>query len=89
VGLLLLGTIGLVGCESTSHQVQPPKPPEEFRDPPENDPRYSGPIQYPRDTLDQDPLLKKARDASKNPQNPLNGPRSPGSRMGGMGGMGY
>lgn len=84
VGLLLLVGVGLAGCETTSGQVRPPKPAEEFRDPPENDPRYSNYVQYPKETLDQDVLLKKARE-KQNAPNPLGASRGPGGRMGGPG----
>jgi hypothetical protein len=61
----LLGLVGLWGCETTREQVRPPKPPEEFRAPPEDDPRYSRPMEYPKELMDQDMLMKKARDAAK------------------------
>lgn len=70
--LSLLGLAGLVGCETTDQQVRPPKPPEEFRAPPDNDPRYNSPMEYPKETLEADMLLKKARDAAKS------GPGTPG-----------
>ncbi|MFM7149741.1 MAG: hypothetical protein ACKO23_07855 [Gemmataceae bacterium] len=71
----------LVGCTATEKErIRPPKPPEEFNAPPENDPRYSGPIEYPRDVMDQDMLMKKSKEKSS-PKNPLNSPRSAPGRM--------
>jgi hypothetical protein len=64
---LLLMTLG--GCALTENQLRPPKPPEEYNPPPENDSRYSKPIEYPKDTMDNDALLKKSR--NKGPQNPV------------------
>jgi hypothetical protein len=87
----VLGVCGLllavaVGCAtSDSNQVRPPKGPEEFRAPPETDPRYSRPIEYPKDTMDQDAILKKAKDAAKSP-----GPGATRPGMGnGVGGRGF
>src|SRR5262249_25965868 len=76
---LLLAVIG--GCTSDSTQLRPPKPPEEFRAPPETDPRYSKPIEYPKETMDQDSILKKAKDTSK-------APGAPGGGRSGGGGLG-
>lgn len=63
--LLLMASIGMAGCSTSENQIRPPKPPEEFREPPANDPRYSGPVQYPAETMDQDILLKRAKESSK------------------------
>ncbi|MFO0844425.1 MAG: hypothetical protein U0797_18850 [Gemmataceae bacterium] len=87
LGLLLLAAAAVAGCETTDNYVRPPKPPEEFNAPPANDPRYSGPVEYPREVMEQDMLQKKAKDNSKAP-NPLNSPRAGGAggMRGGMGG---
>ncbi len=77
LGLLLLGMAAVNGCESRDNYVRPPKPPEEFNAPPANDPRYTGPIEYPREVMEQDPLLKRAKE-NKTP-NPLNSPRAGGA----------
>jgi hypothetical protein len=79
----LLGLSGLllavaIGC-ATDNKLQRPDHPEEFRAPPESDPRYSRPIEYPKDTMDQDSLLKKGKDGGKN---------GPGAKGGGINGMG-
>jgi hypothetical protein len=81
---VLLGLWGvtlatLAGCAlSESNQVKPPKPPEEFRAPPESDPRYSRPTEYPKETMEQDAILKKAKEAGK-------GASPPGGMRPGMG----
>jgi hypothetical protein len=61
--LLLLLVLG--GCTLTEKELKPPTPPEEFNAPPETDPRYSKPIEYPKDTMDTDALLNKAKKAGK------------------------
>jgi hypothetical protein len=65
LAVALLGLAGPGGCETTDQQVRPPKPAEEFRAPPEDDLRYSKPMEYPKELMDQDMLIKKARDAAK------------------------
>ncbi len=78
LGLWTVLLVALGGCALTEKEVKPPHPPEEFRAPPENDPRYSKPIEYPKETMDQDGLMKKAKDPSKNTPGPLNRPGTPG-----------
>ena len=83
LGVLLLLHIGLSGCASTEPQIKPPKNPEEFNAPPENDPRYNKPIEYPKDVMDLDNSTKKAKDA-KGAAGQLGGPgNSMGGRPGG------
>jgi hypothetical protein len=87
----VLGLCGLVfaavaGCAlSESNQVKPPRPAEEFRAPPESDPRYARPIEYPKDTMDQDMLLKKTKENAKGTP----GPMRPGMGGGPGGGRGF
>jgi hypothetical protein len=81
VGLLLLVAIGLSGCATNESSIRPPKPPEEFRDPPD-EPRYTGPVQYPRETMQEDMLLKKSKE--NKPLNPMTNPRGPGGMPGRM-----
>ena len=55
-GLLWLA---LAGCASQPTTITlPPPPPDEWRLPPENDPRFSQPPSYPRDVLNQGPTKK-------------------------------
>jgi hypothetical protein len=75
LGLLLLIQVGMLGCATTEPQLKPPKPPEEYNAPPENDRRYCGPIEYPKDTMDTDPLSKKAaKDKKMGAPGPTMGP---------------
>src|SRR5262245_39191593 len=96
VGLMFAAAALIAGCETTQSQVvRPPKMPEEYNAPPTNDPRYSGPVEYPREVMEQDPLLKRAKDNAKslNPMSGGGGAGGPGmrgpGRMSGMGGGGY
>ena len=85
MGLGLLAGLGLAGCTWTQKEVRPPPPPEEFKAPPENDPRYANPHEYPKETLDQDPLLKKAKDSAKGMPGQMGaGSRSPSRGVGGF-----
>jgi len=59
----LIGWLGLVslvplGCMTTEPSMRPPKPPEEFVAPP-NEPGYARPVEYPKDVMDGDPLMRK------------------------------
>jgi hypothetical protein len=83
-GLWAVALATLAGCAlSESNQVKPPKPPEEFRAPPENEPRFGRPMEYPKDTMDQDALIKKAKDAAKGAPNPMKtNMTGPGARGG-------
>src|SRR5262249_42600092 len=88
VGLMFAAAALVAGCETTQSQVvRPPKLPEEYNAPPANDPRYSGPVEYPREVMEQDPLLKKAKDNSKGPPNSMSGGGGAGSGMRGGGRM--
>ena len=83
LALLLLIHIGMSGCATTEPQIKPPKPPEEYNPPPENDKRYMGPIEYPKETMDSDPLMKKAaKDKKLGTPGPTTNPGAP-SRLGG------
>jgi hypothetical protein len=79
LGLLLLIQVGLSGCTTTEPQLKPPKAPEEFNAPPENDPRYNKPIEYPKETMEQDYLLKKAK-KDKDTPGPTTSPRQAATR---------
>ena len=84
LGLGLMAGLGLGGCSWSHKEVRPEPPPEEFNAPPANDPRYESPQEYPKDTLDQDPL-KKSKDSSKGLPGSLgNGSKSFGGRPGGF-----
>ena len=52
--------------------------------PPENDPRYGNPQEYPKETLDQDPL-DKAKASQKGMPGPMGGgSKTPGRSPGGF-----
>jgi hypothetical protein len=70
----------LAGCESTENAHIKPPLHEEYNLPPSDDPRFSSPIAYPKDTLNQPPAKPT------NPQGPGASPKGP-SRMGGAGGQ--
>lgn len=57
------------GCKNTGPEIKPPKGPEEYRLPPDNDPRYSKHVTYPKDTLYQSPI-KKTQDPNGMPFSP-------------------
>ena len=75
----------LNGCKSQP-DIKPPLH-EEYRLPPSDDPRFSTPPNYPKETLDGAQFQKEAL---RQPGDPLKGSSGPPSRfgMGGPGGMG-
>jgi hypothetical protein len=83
LGLLLLIQVGLYGCTTTEPQLKPLKHPEEYNAPPENDPRYNKPIEYPKETMDQDYLQKKAK-KDKDTPGPTRDPRTAAGRPAGI-----
>jgi hypothetical protein len=76
---LLTALLGLASCTSPNAHLRPVRPPEEYKIPPDNDPRYNQPIEYPKEAMEKDPLQKKGGP---------NDPNAPGNGPGGMpGGM--
>ena len=73
--------LGLVGCYTPRAADVRPTHPEELVAPPKDDPRYSGPIRYPSETLNQG-LARQPAETKQGLQ-----PRQPimpaGGRMGG------
>ncbi len=47
----------ILGCTTTDN-LKPPKKPEEFKVPPVEDKRFSQPIEYPKGTLNNEPIKK-------------------------------
>jgi hypothetical protein len=86
LGLSAVLLMAVGGCTLTENQLTPPKPVEEYNAPPETDRRYSGPIEYPKETMDNDALLKKAKAKGPNTPGPMNRPGTPGAagRAGGF-----
>ena len=76
-GFILTATalLGLAGCAKESI-LQPPKPKDEYKTPPADDPRFVNPPSYPNKLLNQD-AMHKNDDEDAGP----NGPRGP--HMGG------
>jgi hypothetical protein len=72
----------LAGCNNEP-QLRPPKPPERFAPPPDNDPRFSSAPEYPKNLLFTDELIKE-KDTSAGPGGPggMNAPGGGGPRMG-------
>jgi hypothetical protein len=58
LGLVLGALLGLAGCQSAEVRTRPPKPPEDYTPPPEQDLRFSQPTEYPKDTLNKDNLIR-------------------------------
>jgi hypothetical protein len=86
LGLFVAGLLG-GGCSSTDAHLKPPKPPEEYNAPSDKDSRYTSPIAYPKDSLDKDVLMQRAKDAKD--ANGPGGPRGMSPRFsGGAGGGG-
>jgi hypothetical protein len=79
LGFLLAALLGLVGCTSNEPHLKPPKPHEEYNVPPEQDARFSKPVEYPKEVMERDPFAPKYKDKD--------GPGNPGSmrspRLGG------
>ncbi len=85
VGILTAALFGLGGCLHTDTQLKkPPKQPEEYRTVPDSDPRYNKPVEYPKETMDRDPLQTKNKNGDKS-QNPLDKQGGMGGSMGGGG----
>jgi hypothetical protein len=62
LGILTVALWGLAGCATSTGEIKkPPKPPEEYNLPPENDARFNQPIEYPKEALEKDPLQQKAK----------------------------
>src|SRR4051794_20940876 len=79
---------GLSGCATSAPSLKTPMP-ERFALPPADDARFSEPISYPKDTLNQDQVIKPNLPKLPSQAPPLTSP-SPGGggRYGGGGGAG-
>jgi hypothetical protein len=51
--------LGLAGCGGREY-LKPPTPPEVYAVPPNDDPRFAGPPQYPAGTLNRDTIHKSS-----------------------------
>jgi hypothetical protein len=66
LGLTIL-LLAMISCKSATPNLKPEAEPEALNVPPENDPRFSNPVAYPRETLHDDPLKKKRAPAGQQP----------------------
>jgi hypothetical protein len=57
--LLVLALLIAQGCNTARQQLKPPKLVEEYVDPPGNDKRFTSPVEYPKDALNQDKPVYK------------------------------
>ena len=90
-GMLAVLLAALAGCEPTLRQkLRPPKQPEAYNLPPADDTRYTDPIAFPKNTLNQDStkIAKDAKDAASGAPAGAGGPGGSPRMGGGMGGMG-
>jgi hypothetical protein len=77
---------GFVGCSTSGPNLRTPFP-ERFVLPPANDPRFSQPISYPKETLNQDQVIKPNPSGSKLPSQtpPITQPTGrPGGNIAGI-----
>jgi hypothetical protein len=79
--------MAMVGCYSTERRViQPPKNPEVYALPPENDSKWDKPLEYPKGTLNQDSVKLPEKDDGKPAGPGMRGAGGPKMGMGGGGG---
>ena len=76
---------GIAGCTTSGPSLKTPMP-ERFALPPNDDPRFSQPIAYPKETLNEDQVIKPSNNNSKLPSQTA--PIAPTGRYGGAGGPG-
>jgi hypothetical protein len=50
--------LGLLGCQTSGVDIKPPPQEEQLREPPRDDRRYTDPIAYPKETLNNDYLKR-------------------------------
>lgn len=86
LGVCVAAWAGASGCLTTQPDLKPDIP-AEYVLPPENDPRFSMPHNYPKETLNTGPV-KRFTSPGGPGGGPMGGPRGGPGRMGGSGGMG-
>jgi hypothetical protein len=77
---------GFAGCATSGPNLKTPMP-ERFALPATDDARFSEPISYPKDTLNQDSIIKGSVPKPTQTPPPLTQPNG-GGRFGGGGGAG-
>ena len=70
---------GLAGCGSTGPNLKTPVP-EQFNLPPADDARFSQPVSYPKETLNQEPVKPASTQGKLPSQQPQIGPGMGGGR---------
>ncbi len=73
-----IGWVGCIlllaaGCWNTKPSVKPPPHPDEFKLPPEDDARFSKPLEYPKGALNQD-FIRKKGSTGADPSDPMGAP---------------
>jgi hypothetical protein len=68
--------LAVLGCTNRREHLKPPKIREELRVPPSDEARFSRPIEYPKEVLNEDVLAKKA---TKSPLGALKGGKGGGA----------
>jgi hypothetical protein len=76
---LLAAFGGAFGCATTRGPDLKTPMPEQYRLPPSDDPRFSQPVNFPKDVLNQEPVK------APSPTKPAGGPGGGLSSAGGMG----
>lgn len=79
--------LGLAGCQTPETNLKPPLQ-EEYRLPPTEDARFSQPVKYPRETLNNFPIKKDTSGGNNGPPGSGGAGRPGGMSMGGTGGGG-
>jgi hypothetical protein len=89
LSLILAAVFGMAGCASPNIALKPPKHPEEFKLPPDEEAKYSEPLKYPDGYLNKDDS-NKGSNMPGGPNGPpgAGGMGSRGGRGGGMAGPG-
>lgn len=67
-GLVLGLLVSVAGCWTHEQGLRPPPQPECYTLPPVDDSRFTAPIEYPRDTLNNDVIRKPKSDPMKSAQ---------------------
>lgn len=78
MGWRALVLLGLAGCASTDNTTLKPPLREEYVVPPGDDARFSAPIRYPKETLNNFGFKKQQNDGSQPPGGGFRGPASGG-----------
>jgi hypothetical protein len=81
---MLTLALAIIGCAKNQKFVPPPKHPDEYKLPPDQDARFSKPVEYPNNVLNEDKIRKPADPDANVPGK--NG--GPGGKFGGGPGAG-